>query len=74
MNTPIITKDTCGLCKHRWLMQGSGIFCRRFPPQSTQVVIGMGPRGPQVQPFSGFPPVKDEWTCGEFKPRIEMVN
>lgn len=73
--TPTQTIDlsptkSCANCKWKFTQQGSP-FCRRNPPQVTQIVVGVNElRQPKIQPYSGFPVVRDEWVCGEHTTRL----
>ena len=51
---------SCATCQH--FHEG---FCRRFPP----VAIMTSDSGlPQIH--SAFPPVKQDWLCGEFSRKV----
>jgi hypothetical protein len=74
----IIDGNTCNKCRFAKLhLDGDGNqqwVCRRFPPQQTQLIIGLqqsaaGPQ-PQVNPASGFPLTMPDWSCGEFKSNV----
>ena len=62
---------SCATCTHRW-KGADGIYCRRHPPQVTQLMIGIDPlnKRPVAYPISNFPLVRDEWVCGEFTSKL----
>ena len=66
----IITANTCKTCKHSLADPNRQLFCRRYPPTCTFVP------GPQNQPLpiSSYPPIHPDWSCGEYKPKIELQN
>ena len=67
--------QTCESCRH-FLREGDASFCRRYPPTVQLVpqpvaspLLTKGPQQMQLAPTGLFPPVRPEWTCGEFSPK-----
>ena len=73
----IIRTEVCAKCKWSTMQPGNvnQRQCRRFPPTALHVpqMDRMG-RIAGTMTISGYPLVKnDEW-CGEFKPRVEGLS
>ena len=70
------TDDVCQNCKYFWKTPQKDQFCRRGPPQVTNHIIGQHQltKQPVSAPFSSFPPVRPEWTCGEFRRPVAITQ
>ena len=73
----LIRPQNCGNCKYHSAVKGQPqLECRYDPPKAT--VFMVQPPGPNRPPgfmtHTGFPPVRDEVTCGKWSPMIEGIN
>lgn len=74
----IIRKDSCPVCKFVNKLADGTLLCQRFPPtvESLNVMMQHPATGQPVPHVMGnvtqFPQVKNEYWCGEWKPRVEL--
>jgi hypothetical protein len=69
--------NTCEVC--RWSLSNlpRGYVCRRFPPVPTVFMMAAQPtRVGKMQPevVTAFPDVARDSYCGEFQPRLSVIN
>ncbi len=71
VQTPLITEECCGNCKHVRQWPNKDLKCHRNPPQAL-LFMGKTPDGKMVHggTMADWPPVKAELSCGEYKRRI----
>lgn len=73
----IIRPNCCGNCKHKGDQQPnqpSTYECRRFPPIPTTFMVPQDRGQPGFVTHTGWPMVGVDTWCGEWQPKIEMVN
>lgn len=88
-NEETMSEQSCIICRHAFeagVRDGKPArVCRRYPPQTHFIMIlrpattamalkGAGSMVPVEEQRSAFPAVMDNWACGEFVPRLEMLS
>jgi len=69
---------TCSTCVYKFVGKDGEAICRRFPPAGHPIVIPGGRvAGMNVEPTFGsvavYPPVKDDYFCGEHKAKLSLA-
>lgn len=67
MTARIIGGRSCRTCEFS-RQENSVVFCLRYPPQVTAVVLpAPNGQGVGVRVDSNYPPVNPDWPCGEYR-------
>lgn len=84
MTDPNLMNDprcvVCGNCKHSGRNEAGQLECRRHPPVAVGIPVSRGagmvggglPMNWLVNAF--YPPVRPDWTCGDFDPTGLLGN